>query len=153
MQNGAADHGIGKGVGKASRLDRLDAEIRGGQTGRQPLGQDSHAADRFRIRIEGADLEAFPEKVDEIAAPAAARIENAHPRVDAASEQLIEQIDVDRSEEGGEIGHGAEAVASADNAASPAASAAGEALGVRREANYAFRAVLGYGMGMGPGGA
>ena len=49
------------------------------------------------------DVEAFAQEVHEIATAAAAGIEHAHARPDAAAQQLIEQVDVDVAELGLQI--------------------------------------------------
>ena len=56
------------------------------------------------------DLVAFPKKIHQVAPGAAARIHNPHAGSDAAAEQLIEQVDVDRAELLGKTAHRADAI-------------------------------------------
>ena len=55
-------------------------------------------------RIHGGG-DGLPEKVDQVPARSAARIEHAHPRPNTAPEQLIEEVDVDLAELLLKIGH------------------------------------------------
>src|SRR6202030_1702216 len=45
-------------------------------------------------------------KIDQVAAGAAPRIEDAHPRRDAPAQKLVEEVDVDRTELFWKAGHG-----------------------------------------------
>jgi hypothetical protein len=55
----------------------------------------SHGLDRTGVGVEGVHLISCIEKVDEIPARTAPRVQYPHPWNDAASMDLIEQIDVD----------------------------------------------------------
>ena len=50
------------------------------------------------ILVDGEDLAAFAEQVDEVAAVAASGIDNGHAGLDVAAQDLIEDVDVDLAE-------------------------------------------------------
>jgi hypothetical protein len=54
--------------------------------------------DAFGIGIEGEDFAAVAQQIDEIAAVAAAGVEDAHPGADVAAQDLVEDVDVDLAE-------------------------------------------------------
>ena len=54
--------------------------------------------DTFWVGIQRIHLAAFAEKIDEVAAVAAASIEYAHARSDVAAQDLVEDVDVDQAE-------------------------------------------------------
>ncbi len=70
----------------------------GAKLRRQRRGQIAHRRDGSRIRIDGVDVEAAAQKVDQIAAASAPGVENAGGGRDTAAQQLIEQVDVDVAE-------------------------------------------------------
>jgi hypothetical protein len=76
-----------------------------------------------RVRIDGADVIARPQQVDEIPARPAAGVEDAHSRYEVAAQQLVEQADVDLAEERGGVrrvaGHAAIVAPSALRARGP----------------------------------
>jgi hypothetical protein len=69
-------------------------------------GESAGLCDGFVILVGGEDLVAFAEKVDEIAAGAAAGVEDSHAGHDVAAKKLVEEVDVDRAELLVEGGHG-----------------------------------------------
>jgi thiol-disulfide isomerase/thioredoxin len=68
-------------------------------------GDPAHFRDRPRVGIHTADIVALAKKIDQIAAAAAARVENPHSWLDAAAQKLVEQVDIDRAELVGQAGH------------------------------------------------
>ena len=62
-------------------------------------------ADRPWIGVDAGDVVAVPEEVDEIAAAAAARVDDAHAGCDPSTKELIEEIDIDLAELGHQIRH------------------------------------------------
>ncbi len=91
-------------------LDRLRAKVRLGGRWREARGKAAHGVDRARIGVHGGHVVAFAQEIDEVAAGAAAGVEHAHARRDAAAQQLIEEIDVDVAELIVEGAHGQEAL-------------------------------------------
>ena len=70
-----------------------------GRDARSKFGGDrADAFDRCRIRIDPVDVEALAKQVDEVAAAAAAAVDDAIATADPAAQQLIEQVDVDCAE-------------------------------------------------------
>src|SRR5581483_2933335 len=94
MQNGATDHHVGERIRKRHCLDRFDAEVLRGTGCREA----PHGRYRLRLRIRREDLVSFPEKVHEIAPEPAPRFEHAAPGGNAATQQLIEKVDIDLAE-------------------------------------------------------
>ena len=84
-------------------FNRLGAKVFWREGGRQPRGKLAHGADGVGVLIDGVDLAARAQQIDEIAAPAAAGVEDTIAWRDAAAQQLVEQIDVDPAELGLEI--------------------------------------------------
>src|SRR5213078_4576708 len=68
-------------------------------------GEAADRVDGARVGVGAADGVAFAEEVDEVAAAAAAGVEDAHAGRDAAAQELIEQVDVDAAELLGQGGH------------------------------------------------
>jgi hypothetical protein len=58
----------------------------------------SHRSYRSGIRVDAEQFVSRLKEIDEVAALAAPRIEDAHTRTDPATQQLIEQVDVDVAE-------------------------------------------------------
>ena len=65
---------------------------------RQGRGQLAHFGDRHGVPVDGADVEAVLQQIDEIAAAAAAGVQYPHAANDAAAQELVEQVDVDCAE-------------------------------------------------------
>ena len=105
VQDGARDHEVAGAIRKAVRLDGLGAEIRRGRPGRERLGQRANRLDRARIGVHRGHVVALAQEVDEVAAGAAARVEDPRPRRDPPAEDLVEEVDVDRPDERREIRH------------------------------------------------
>jgi hypothetical protein len=58
----------------------------------------SHRSYRISIRVDAEQFVSRPKEIDEVPALAAPRIEYAHTRTDPATQQLIEQVNVDVAE-------------------------------------------------------
>ncbi len=69
-----------------------------GSTEKLDDGVGARRLDRHGIGVDRDDVVAGTEQVDQIPAAAAAGIEDAHPRRNAAAKYLIEEIDVDTAE-------------------------------------------------------
>jgi hypothetical protein len=93
-------------VRKAARLDGLGTEIRGREPWGELAGEGAHRPDRLRIGIDAVDLEPLAQQEDEVPAAATPGVEHGHPRADPPSEELVEEVDVDRAEEGWKVDHG-----------------------------------------------
>jgi hypothetical protein len=104
MEDGARDHGVEVAIGKAQALQGLHAEVRGRQPGSQLGGELTDLLDRARRGVHRAHVEAVAEEIRQVAPGAAARIQHAHARREPALEELVEEIDVDRAEELGQLG-------------------------------------------------
>ncbi len=94
MEDGTRDDEIERSIGEGHGLDGFAAEFFRGKTG-DPLG----------ILIDGADVVALADEVTDVAAFAAAGVEDFHAGLDAAAEQLIDEVDVGVAELLLERGH------------------------------------------------
>ncbi len=94
MEDGARDDEIERSIGEGHGLDGFAAEFFRGKAG-DPLG----------ILIDGADVVALADEVTDVAAFAAAGVEDFHAGLDAAAEQLIDEVDVGVAELLLERGH------------------------------------------------
>jgi hypothetical protein len=68
------------------------------KTGRQLRRKAPHVGHGVSIRIDARDVDARAQEIHEVAAPAAARVEHAVARGDAAAQELVKQINIDRAE-------------------------------------------------------
>ena len=98
VENGATEDEVGKGVGKRQGLDGLDAEVGLRKSGRERGGESACGVDRSGVLVYAEDLVSLAQEVDEVAPEAAARIEDTHSGMDAATEKLIEEVDIDGTE-------------------------------------------------------
>jgi len=98
VENGAAEDEVDEGVLEGQCLDGLDAEVRRRKSGREGCGERACGVDRSGILVYAEDLASLAQKVDEIAPEAAARIEDTHSGMDAATEKLIEEVDINGAE-------------------------------------------------------
>ena len=99
MENGAADDHVGGVIRKAVRLDRLRAEVRSGKLRGEPFGEGLHGADGVWVGIDSVDVVALLQEEDQVPPVAAARVEHGHSRADSTAQKLVEEVDVDLSEE------------------------------------------------------
>jgi hypothetical protein len=106
VEDGAADDEVEGVVGVGDGLDGFDAEVFGGKVRGEGGGESAGLRDGFGTLIGGEDLVAFAEEIDEIAAGAAAGVEDSHAGHDVAAKELVEEVDVDRAELLLEGGHG-----------------------------------------------
>jgi hypothetical protein len=75
VEDGVANDDIGENVGERVCFDGFNPEVLRRKMRRKP----ANGVDGLRIGIYGEDVVAFTEKVDDVPAAAAARIENFHP--------------------------------------------------------------------------
>jgi hypothetical protein len=106
VENGAADDDIGGVIWKAAGFHCFLPEVRERKLRGKPLGEGSHGADGIRVGIDGVDPVGVAKEEDEVASMAAACVQHGHSRADSATEELIEEVDVDLSEERWKVGHG-----------------------------------------------
>jgi hypothetical protein len=99
VENGAADDDIGGVIRKSVEFHCLRPEVRERKIRGKPLGEGSHSADGIRVRIDGVDLVGVAKEEDEVASIAAAGVQHGHSGANSATEKLIEEVDVDLSEE------------------------------------------------------
>jgi len=66
----------------------------------------AHALDGLRIRVRAEYRISFAEKINEVTSETAPRIQDDHPWLDAASQELVKKIDVDLAELLLKVGHG-----------------------------------------------
>jgi hypothetical protein len=97
MKHRATQHDVRKGVWERHRFDGFDAEVGGREARRQGCREAPRAFDRLWICVRAEDVISFPEKVHEVAAGPAPRVQHSHAGRDAAFQQLVEQINIDRS--------------------------------------------------------
>jgi hypothetical protein len=98
VQDGVADNDVGEGVDELHLLDGAYAEVGCGERRRQLGCEGSYVLYALGICIDGEDLAAFTQEVDEVSSVAAACVEDTHSRSDVSSQDLIEDIDVDLPE-------------------------------------------------------
>lgn len=90
MEDGVADDEVEGGVFEGHRADGFDAEVLFGQV----RGELAEFVDGVGIDVDRGDVEALGEEEADVAATAAAGIEDAHAGGDAAAHQHVEEIDV-----------------------------------------------------------
>ena len=78
VEDGAAEDEVEGVVGVGDGFDGFDAEVFGGEVGGEGGDESAGLRDGFGILIGGEDLVAFAEEIDEIAAGAAAGVEDSH---------------------------------------------------------------------------
>jgi hypothetical protein len=98
VKHGAADDYIREFVWKMHLFNAAYLKVLVWQSGVQRLGQFADMFDRGRVLVDGENLGALPQQIDEISAVTAPCIEDAHAGRDITSEDLIEDIDVNLSE-------------------------------------------------------
>jgi len=106
VENGAANDDIGGVIGKAVGLHGLRPEVGGRKLRGEPLGEGLHGADGVRVGIDGVDVVGLAQEEDEVTSTAAACFEHGHSGADSTAEKLIEEVDVDLTEERRKIHHG-----------------------------------------------
>jgi hypothetical protein len=79
-------------------LDGADLKIFRGQVGLEGRGELADVVHGCGILVDGEDLAALAEQVDEVAPVAASGIDDGHAGLDVAAEDLIEDVDVDLAE-------------------------------------------------------
>ena len=85
--------------GKESGSMGSDAEVFGGAVGDEMRRLRERVwLDGVGVVVDGEDLVAFAEEIDEVAAGAAAGVEDSHAGDDVAAEELVEEVDVDGAE-------------------------------------------------------
>jgi hypothetical protein len=98
VQHSAAERHIRKRVRKGRRRQVFHTKV----VAREPRRERSCQTARFvhgaPIRIRPEDFIASSEQVNEITSRTAARVEYPHPGRDAPAQELIEKVDVDRTE-------------------------------------------------------
>ena len=94
VEDGVAENYVEGGGGEGQGIDGFEVEVICGEVG----GEGADLCDGGRIVVCGKDFVAFIEKVNEIAAPAAAGVEDAHAGGDVAAKELVEEVDVDLAE-------------------------------------------------------
>ena len=105
VEDGAADDYVREGVvkGRPRPAPRGNLAREAEAPGTRP---DRAVGDGLPFGVGGIDLIALSQHVDEVAARAAAGIEDAHAGSDASVQQLVEEVDVDLAELLLEGGHG-----------------------------------------------
>jgi hypothetical protein len=89
---------VEEGVGEGQVFEWFDAEVVCGKSGRKGSGEGAALRDGCGVPVDGEDVVAFAEKIDEVAAGAATGVENAHAGNDVAAKEMVEEIDVDEAE-------------------------------------------------------
>jgi hypothetical protein len=94
VEDGAADHYVGKMIREGHMFERLYSKI----VRRQRSGEAARGRNRLRIQIDAETFIPRGEKVVKVSPEPAARIEDFHAGPDTAAKELIEQIDIDLAE-------------------------------------------------------
>ena len=95
MKDSAAQYDIRERAWERHPLDRFQTKILREKMWGQEFGEAAHIRNRIRIGIHAKDLVSLSEKIDEIAAGATTRVEDAHSGNDATPEELVEKVDID----------------------------------------------------------
>ena len=95
MQHCAANDRVHARSVPRKRGEIADHEVAGGKRGRQLRGTAAHLIDGPGILVDAEAVKARSQEVMEIAAVAAAGVEDAAARVEPPLEQLVEQVNVD----------------------------------------------------------
>ena len=98
VEDGAAMDDVEGVVGECEGLERLDAEVGGGESGGEKGSEFAGLPDGFGVVVVGKDFEAFAEEIDEVASGAAAGVEDGHAGEYVAAEEVVEEVDVDGAE-------------------------------------------------------
>jgi hypothetical protein len=106
VEDSAQEDDVHEGLREGVGFDSFDAEVLCGKGGREGCGDPADVVDRRGIGVDAINLITLAEQVDEVAAGAAADIEDAHAGRDAGAEELIEEVDVDGAELFLKRGHG-----------------------------------------------
>jgi len=99
VKNGAAHNDIGKVIGMGEPLNAANLEVFCGEAGVQRFGKLANMLDSSWVRVDRENFGVFPQEIDEVSAVAAASVENAHAGRDVSPQDLIEDVDVDLSEQ------------------------------------------------------
>ena len=106
VHDGAADHEVDTAVRKRHLFYRLNPDIGRGQIRRERLRQCSDGVDCCATGIDGANVEALAQEIDEIPPGTAAGIADARAGRHASAQELVEQVDVDFAELRLKVSHG-----------------------------------------------
>ena len=97
VKHRAADHNVGKAIWKGHPLNRANLEMFCWNSGPKGSGQLPYVLHSFSIEVDRKYLAAFTQKMYEVPAIATSSIKNAHLWRDVASQNLVENIDVNAS--------------------------------------------------------
>jgi hypothetical protein len=106
VEDGVAVNEVEEGVREGCGLERFGAEVVCGETRRESGSEGASLVDGGRVVVDGEDLVAFAEEIDEIATGAAAGVEDTHAGDDVAAKEMIEEIDINEAELLLQGGHG-----------------------------------------------
>lgn len=79
-------------------FESFGAKVFGGESWRQRCGEAAYLFDGVWIGVRGKDFVPLLQKINQVAAGTAARIEDAHAARDAAPQELVKEVDVDLAE-------------------------------------------------------
>jgi len=91
VQDGVDDDDVGEEIRERVCFDGFEMEV----VGREVRREAAHRVDRLWIGISAEDLVPFAEQVHDVAAGAAAGVEDRHSLRDIAAKELIEEVDID----------------------------------------------------------
>jgi hypothetical protein len=106
VEDGVAVNEVEEGVREGCGFEWFGAEVVCWEMRRESGGEGAGLLDGGWVMVDSEDLVAFAEEIDEIAAGAAAGIEDTHAGDDVAAEEMVEEIDVDKAELLLQSGHG-----------------------------------------------
>jgi hypothetical protein len=98
VEHGVANDHLGGGVVEAHLFDGLEAKVLRWETRRQLCGKSPYRADRGRVLVHSHHVEPAPQQVHEVPTTSAPGIQYRHTRCDTATQQLVEEVDVDLAE-------------------------------------------------------
>src|ERR1017187_5663823 len=95
VEHRATQHHVRKRARKGHLFDGFHAEVAGWKQRCQGCRQAACVLHGPGIGVGAEDVVPLPEKVDQVAAGPAPRVQNPHPARDPAAQKLVEQVDVD----------------------------------------------------------
>jgi hypothetical protein len=98
MEHRVADHHIGKSVWEGHPLNQSGLKVIRGQAGRKRSGKLTKMIDSDGGLVDRKDLATFAQQMHQIPSISAAGVEDAHARGDIASQDLIEDVNINLPE-------------------------------------------------------
>ena len=105
VEDGAADDYVGEIIRERHLFYEFNSKIVRGKSWRKLRGETTNLGDRSRVGVHAENLVSLSKQVDQVAPGSASGIEHAHSASNSATQELIEQIDVNLAELLLKVGH------------------------------------------------